>query len=62
MKDFAETEGEVSPGCKAGPSPENDGVGVGMPIQMGHTPHCPQYVIMQINGESGSRRVKEQDA
>ncbi|MGA5508940.1 hypothetical protein [Streptomyces umbrinus] len=33
-----------------------------MPIQMWHTPDCPQYVIMQINWESGSRRVKEQDA
>lgn len=62
MKGFAETEGEVCPDCKAGPSPENACVGVGMPIQMWHTPDCPQYVIMQINWESGSRRIEEQDA
>ncbi|MGW3272255.1 hypothetical protein ACWDFH_12385 [Streptomyces kronopolitis] len=61
MKGFAETEGEVCPDCQAGPSPENACLGVGMPIQMWHTLDCPQYVIMQINWESGSRRMKEQD-
>lgn len=62
MKGFAETEGEVCPDCKAGPGPENACVGARMPIQMWHTKDCPQYVIMQINWESGSRRIKEQDA
>jgi hypothetical protein len=61
MKGWAETEGEVCPDCKAGPSPENACVGVGMPIQMWHSPDCPQYTIMQINWREGARRVKEQD-
>ncbi|MEU2179820.1 MULTISPECIES: hypothetical protein [Streptomyces] len=62
MKGFAETEGELCPDCKAGPSPENACVGVGMPIQMWHTPDCPQWTIMQINFEAGSRRIEEQEA
>ncbi|MFJ8509641.1 hypothetical protein [Streptomyces avermitilis] len=61
MEGFAETEGDVCPACKAGPSPENACVGVGMPIQMWHTPDCPQWTIMQIGWEAGSRRIKEQD-
>ncbi|MFJ8508502.1 hypothetical protein [Streptomyces avermitilis] len=61
MEGFAETEGDVCPDCKAGPSPENACVGVGMPIQMWHTPDCPQWTIMQIGWEAGSRRIKEQD-
>lgn len=56
------TEGELCPDCQAGPSPENACVGVGLPIQMWHTPDCPQWTIMQIGFEAGSRRVKEQDA
>ena len=32
-----------------------------LPIQMWHTSDCPQYVIMQIDWEAGSRRIKEQD-
>jgi hypothetical protein len=62
MEGFAKTEGELCPDCKAGPSPENACVGVGLPIQMWHTPDCPQWTIMQIGFEDGSRRVKEQDA
>lgn len=62
MDGFAETEGEVCPDCKAGPSPENTCVGVGLPEQMWHTPDCPQYAIMRINWEAGSRRIAEQDA
>lgn len=62
MEGFAETEGELCPDCKAGPSRENACVGVGLPIQMWHTPDCPQWTIMQIDWEAGSRRIKEQDA
>ncbi|MFF2374830.1 hypothetical protein ACFVUW_10650 [Streptomyces xiamenensis] len=61
MKGFAETEGEVCPDCMAGPSPENIRVAVGMPEQMWHTPDCPQWAIMQINWEAGSRRIEEQN-
>ena len=50
------------PGLPGGPSPKNACVGVGLPIQMWHTPDCPQWTIMQIDFEEGSRRVKEQDA
>lgn len=32
-----------------------------MPIQMWHTPDCPQWTVMQINSEAGSRRIKERD-
>ncbi|MGW1505563.1 hypothetical protein ACWCQW_45075 [Streptomyces mirabilis] len=32
-----------------------------LPIQMWHTPDCPQWTIMQINFEAGSQRIKEQD-
>ncbi|MGW6360312.1 hypothetical protein ACWFR5_35395 [Streptomyces sp. NPDC055092] len=61
MEGFAETEGELCSDCKAGPSRENACVGVGLPIQMWHTPDCPQWTIMQIDWEAGSRRIKEQD-
>ncbi|MFB6772670.1 hypothetical protein [Streptomyces sp. NPDC056337] len=62
MKGFAETEGEVCPDCKAGPGRENACLGVRTPYQMWHTPDCPQWTIMQIDWEAGSRRIKEQDA
>lgn len=62
MKGFAEAEGEVCPDCKAGPSPENTCLGVGLPEQMWHTPDCPQWTIMQINWEAGSRLIEEQGA
>ncbi|MFE9181684.1 hypothetical protein ACFYN5_36360 [Streptomyces sp. NPDC007126] len=62
MKGFAESEGEVCPDCKAGPGRENACLGVGTPYQMWHTPDCPQWTIMQIEWEAGSRRIKEQDA
>jgi hypothetical protein len=61
MEGFAKTEGELCPDCKAGPSPENACVERGLPIQMWHTPDCPQWTIMQIDWEASSRRVKEQD-
>ncbi|MER6478410.1 hypothetical protein [Streptomyces filamentosus] len=44
------------------PGPENACAGLGMPIQMWHTPDCPQWTIMQINFEAGSRRIEEQHA
>ncbi len=62
MQGWAETEGEVCSDCTAGPSPKNACVGVGTPYQMWHTPDCPQYVIMRINWEAGSRRVEQQQA
>ncbi|WP_327669459.1 MULTISPECIES: hypothetical protein [unclassified Streptomyces] len=62
MEGFAETEGDLCPDCKAGPSRENACVGRGLPIEMWHTPDCPQWTIMQIGWEAGTRRVKEQDA
>ncbi|MFF7369778.1 hypothetical protein [Streptomyces tricolor] len=62
MDGFAKTEGELCPDCKAGPSPENACVGVGLPIEMWHIPDCPQWTIMQIDWEAGARRLKEQDA
>ncbi|MFD8939239.1 hypothetical protein ACFV0R_28985 [Streptomyces sp. NPDC059578] len=62
MEGFAKTEGELCPDCMAGPSPENACVGVALPIEMCHNPHCPQWTSMQIAFEDGSRPVKEQDA
>ncbi|MBB5940314.1 hypothetical protein [Streptomyces zagrosensis] len=62
MKGFAETEGELCADCQAGPGARNACVGVGQPIQMWHSPDCPQWTVMQINAEASSRRVKEQDA
>lgn len=62
VEGFAETEGELCPDCKAGPSRGNVCVGMGLPIQMWHTPDCPQWTIMQINWEAGSQHIKEQDA
>ncbi|MFK0112562.1 hypothetical protein [Streptomyces sp. NPDC091217] len=62
MDGFAKTEGELCPDCQAGPGPENTCVGVGLPIQMWHTPDCPTWTIMQINIEAGARRIKEQEA
>lgn len=62
MKGFAETEGEVCPDCKAGPGRKNACLGVGTPYQMWHTPDCPQWTIMQIEWEAGSRRIEEQEA
>ncbi|MER5886941.1 hypothetical protein ABT160_24220 [Streptomyces sp. NPDC001941] len=61
MEGFAKTEGELCPDCQAGPGPENACVGVGLPIQMWHTPDCPQWTIMQIDFEAGSRRIKEEE-
>ncbi|TWD11699.1 hypothetical protein FB570_1246 [Streptomyces sp. T12] len=62
MEGFVQAEGGLCPDCKAGPSPDNACVGVGLPIQMWHTPDCPQWTIMQIDFDAGSRRIKEQDA
>ncbi|GGU67779.1 hypothetical protein [Streptomyces daghestanicus] len=62
MKGFAETPGELCPDCEAGPGRENACVGAGTPYEMWHTPDCPQWTIMQIGWEAGSRQSKEQDA
>lgn len=62
MEGFARTEGELCPDCEAGPGPRNACVGVGLPIQMWHTPDCPQWTVMQINLEAGSRRIEEEGA
>ncbi|WP_406251943.1 hypothetical protein [Streptomyces cyaneofuscatus] len=62
MEGFAQAEGDVCPDCEAGPGPDNACVGVGLPIQMWHTPNCPQWTLMQITWEADSRRSKNQNA
>ncbi|MER6237655.1 hypothetical protein ABT185_16560 [Streptomyces clavifer] len=62
MEGWAKEKGEVCPDCQAGPRPENACVGVRTPYEMWHTPDCPQWTVMQIGWEAGSRRIKEQDA
>ncbi|MGJ5763220.1 hypothetical protein [Streptomyces galbus] len=34
---------------------------MGLPIQMWHSPNCPQWTIMQIGWEASSQRIREQD-
>ncbi|MEU0603306.1 hypothetical protein ABZ484_34530 [Streptomyces sp. NPDC006393] len=62
MSETPKTERNVCPDCQAGPDPANACVGVGLPMEIWHAPDCPQFTIMQINWEAGTRRVKEQDA
>jgi hypothetical protein len=63
MKDgFAETPGELCPDCTAGPARENVRVAGGTPYEIWHTSDCPEWTVMQISLEAGSRRIKEQDA
>ncbi len=62
MSETPETERNLRPNCLAGPDLANTRIGVGLPIEIWHTPDCPQFTIMQINWEAGSRRIKEQDA
>ncbi|MGW0315150.1 hypothetical protein [Streptomyces flavidovirens] len=51
----------MCPDCLAGPDPGNDRVGRWLGMEIWHTPDCPQFTIMKINWEAGSRRIKEQD-
>ncbi|RUP92346.1 hypothetical protein D8M27_10565, partial [Corynebacterium pseudodiphtheriticum] len=59
---FAETPGELCPDCAAGPARENVRVAGGTPYEIWHTSDCPEWTVMQISFEAGSRRIKEQDA
>ncbi|GGU10815.1 hypothetical protein [Streptomyces lateritius] len=58
---FAETPGELCPDCTAGPARENVRVAGGTPYEIWHTSDCPEWTVMQISLEAGSRRIKEQD-
>ncbi|MFJ1561551.1 hypothetical protein [Streptomyces mirabilis] len=62
MGETPQAERNVCPDCEAGPDPANACVGVGLPMETWHAPDCPQYVIMQINWEAGSRRIMDRDA
>ncbi|MGA5566635.1 hypothetical protein ACPCUV_36460 [Streptomyces platensis] len=62
MSETPGTERNLCPDCLAGPGPANTCIGVGLPMEVWHTPDCPQFTIMQINWEAGARRIKEQDA
>lgn len=44
------------------PARENVRVAGGTPYEIWHTSDCPEWTVMQISLEAGSRRIKEQDA
>ncbi|MGV9350996.1 hypothetical protein ACWDSD_40985 [Streptomyces spiralis] len=62
MSETPKTGRNVCPDCLAGLDPVNACVGPGLPMEIWHTPDCPQFTIMQINWEAGPCSIKEQDA
>ncbi|MEV4335311.1 hypothetical protein AB0K02_33260 [Streptomyces sp. NPDC049597] len=66
MTDEPETERIDCTDCFALPGPDNTRIAYvktgGGISETWHTPDCPALVIMEINFEEGSQRVREQDA
>lgn len=65
MTDKPETERVDCTDCFALPGPANNRVSyvkaVGVIRETWHTPDCPQFTIMRINLQEGSKQVEEQE-